>query len=54
MLPSVMDFQHRAQLSELMDEPCSREELRACLQDLARVNRWFLAYRPVLRWLDSL
>jgi 2-polyprenyl-3-methyl-5-hydroxy-6-metoxy-1,4-benzoquinol methylase len=49
-----MDFQHRAQLSELMDEPCSREELRACLQDLARVNRWFLAYRPVLRWLDSL
>ena len=49
-----MDFQTRAQLSELMDGPCSREELRACLRDLARVNRWFLAYRPVLWWLDSL
>ena len=36
-----------------MDEPCSREELRACLRDLARLNRWFLAYRPLLDWLDS-
>jgi SAM-dependent methyltransferase len=49
-----MDFCSRAQLSERMDEPCSPEELRSCLQDLARVNGWFLAYRPVLRWLDSL
>jgi SAM-dependent methyltransferase len=49
-----MDFRHRARLSELMDQPCSREELQACLRDLARVNRWFLAYRPVLGWLDSL
>lgn len=48
------DFRHRAQLSELMDEPCSREAMRACLEDLARVNRWFLAYRPLLHWLDSL
>ncbi len=36
-----------------MDEPCSRDELCACLRDLARLNRWFLAYRPLLRWLDS-
>ena len=36
-----------------MDEPCSRDLLRACLRDLARVNRWFLAYRPVLEWLDG-
>lgn len=36
-----------------MDEPCSREELRACLRDLAKVNRWFLGYRPVLDWLES-
>jgi len=36
-----------------MDGPCSREELRACLIDLAWTNRWTLAYRPVLRWLDS-
>jgi len=47
------DFRHRAQLTELMDEPCSREELRACLRDLARVNRWTLAYWPLLHWLDS-
>ena len=54
MPPEAIDFARRAELSELMDEPCSRVELRACLRDLARVNRWFLAYRPTLRWLDSL
>jgi SAM-dependent methyltransferase len=37
-----------------MDEPCSRDVMRACLRDLARVNRWFLAYRPLLGWLDAL
>ena len=36
-----------------MDEPCSRSELRACLRDLSRLNRWFLAYRPILDWLDK-
>lgn len=50
---STPDFRHRAQLDELMDGPCSRDELRACLTDLARTNRWTLAYRPVLLWLDS-
>jgi len=50
----VVDFRHRAELTEFMDEPCSRDELRACLRDLARLNRWFLAYRPLLRWLDSI
>ena len=49
-----LDFAHRAQLSERMDEPCSRDMMRACLRDLARVNRWFLGYRPVLRWLEGL
>jgi SAM-dependent methyltransferase len=48
-----LDFSRRAQLSELMDEPCSREVIEACLCDLARVNRWFRAYRPVLRWLGE-
>ncbi|HEY1896475.1 MAG TPA: hypothetical protein VGG62_09405, partial [Terracidiphilus sp.] len=48
-----LDFRQRAQLSELMDEPCSREVIEACLRDLARVNRWFGAYRPLLRWLDE-
>lgn len=47
------DFRDRAQLEERMDEPCSRDELRACLTDLAKINRWTLAYRPVLGWLDS-
>ncbi len=54
MPPSTLDFSKRADLTELMDEPCTREELRACLQDLAKLNRWFLGYRPILRWLDSL
>ncbi len=54
-MPSdVLDFGHRAQLTELMDEPCSRDELRACLRDLARLNRWFLAYRPLLDWLGAI
>jgi SAM-dependent methyltransferase len=54
MPPEGLNFGARAQLTELMDEPCSREELRACLRDLAKVNRWLLGYRPVLHWLDSL
>ncbi len=49
-----LDFSRRAQLSELMDEPCSREVIEACLRDLARVNRWFGAWRPLLRWLDEM
>ena len=54
MLPDVPDFSQRAQLTELMDEPCSREELRACLRDIARLNRWMMASRPLLRWLDTI
>jgi 2-polyprenyl-3-methyl-5-hydroxy-6-metoxy-1,4-benzoquinol methylase len=53
MQPETLDFGVRAQLTELMDGPCSREELRACLRDLAKVNRWLMAYRPLLGWLDS-
>jgi SAM-dependent methyltransferase len=48
------DFRHRAHLTELMDEPCSRDTLRACLRDIARTNRWTFAYRPLLQWLDTL
>jgi SAM-dependent methyltransferase len=54
MLPDKLDFRHRAQLTERIDEPCSRDELRACLRDVARLNRWFLGYRPTLQWLESL
>lgn len=50
---SAPDFRHRTELAELMDQPCSREDLRACLRDIARTNRWTLAYRPVLHWLNS-
>jgi len=57
-MPSdALDFRFRAnvaELTEFMDEPCSREELRACLSDLARVNRWFRSHRPTLDWLESL
>lgn len=52
-----IDLSRRAQpyeLPELMDQPCSRDELRACLRDLARLNRLFLGHRPILRWLESL
>lgn len=53
-MPSdALDFAHRAQLTELIDEPCHREELRPCLRDVARLNRWFLGYRPTLEWLAS-
>jgi SAM-dependent methyltransferase len=51
---STPDFFCRAQLAELMDEPCSRDVLRACLRDIARTNRLTLAYRPVLSWLNAL
>jgi len=51
---SAPDFRFRAQLTELMDEPCSRDVLRACLRDIARTNRWTFAYRPLLHWLDAI
>jgi SAM-dependent methyltransferase len=50
---STPDFRHRAHLTELMDGPCSREELRACLYDLAWTNSVTLAYRPLLHWLRA-
>lgn len=46
-----MDFSSRAHLSEWMDEPCSYEDFRACLRDLAQVNRFTLAYRPTLHFI---
>lgn len=49
-----LDFSKRAEMTELMDEPCSYEELRACLHDIARVNTLTFAHRPTLSWLDEL
>jgi SAM-dependent methyltransferase len=37
-----------------MDQPCSYEELRACLHDIARVNSLTFAHRPTLSWLNQL
>jgi SAM-dependent methyltransferase len=54
MQHNAPDFRHRSQLDELMDASCSRDELRACLRDLAWTNRWTLAYRPQIHWLDTL
>jgi hypothetical protein len=51
---NVPDFRYRSQLDELMDGPCSREEMRACLRDLSWTNRWTIAYRPQSHWLDTL
>lgn len=48
------DFRQRAQIAELMDAPCSRDVLRACLRDIALTNRLTFAYRPLLGWLDSI
>src|ERR1035438_518072 len=53
MRPDSLDFSQRPRLTELMDEPCSREVLRACLRDIARSNRWTLGYRPVFHWLNE-
>jgi SAM-dependent methyltransferase len=50
--PDTLDFSHRAHLCEQMDEPCSFENLRNCLRDLAQVNRVTFAYRPTLQWLE--
>jgi len=53
-MPSdAFDFDRRAQLTELMDEPCSYAELRDCLRDLALVNRTVFSYRPTLEWLEQ-
>ncbi len=49
------DFSERASLiafPELMDQPCSYDELRACLRSLAGVNRLTQTYRPTLHWLN--
>ena len=56
MRSESIDLSRRAEPAELpewMDEPCSYEDFRACLVDLAQVNRLTLASRPTLQWLDQ-
>ena len=38
----------------MMDQPCSYEDLWACLRDIERVNRLTFAYRPTISWLEEL
>ena len=50
-----IDFATRSNEDELVDtERVDFEEFRACLVDLARVNRLTLAYRPTLAFFDRL
>lgn len=51
----MLDFSRRNALAELMDSDATDfETFRACLIDLAKVNRLALAYRPTLGFLDRL
>lgn len=51
----MLDFSKRSNDTEWMDSPeVDAEEFRACLADLARVNRLTLGYRPTLDFLDRL
>ncbi|HZQ44364.1 MAG TPA: methyltransferase domain-containing protein [Acidobacteriaceae bacterium] len=43
-----------ADLPELMDQPCTYEEFRDCLRDLAEVNRITQAYKPTLAFLSRI
>ena len=50
-----LDFSRRAQMLEMMDDPTvDFETWRACLVDLAKVNRTTLAYRPTLNFLNRI
>jgi SAM-dependent methyltransferase len=52
--PAGVDLSRRAELVEMMDQPCSYEQLRGCLHDIARVNRLTFAYRPTISWMEEL
>jgi SAM-dependent methyltransferase len=51
--PQLSQRGNPAELAEWMDGPCSYEDFRACLVDLAQVNCITAGYRPTLRWLDQ-
>ena len=54
---AALSFARRAEpaeLPELMDQPCSYEDFRDCLRDLAAVNRLTDAYQPTLGFLDKI
>ena len=50
-----LDFSRRARMLEMMDDPeVGFETWRACLVDLAKVNRMTLAYRPTIAFLNRI
>jgi 2-polyprenyl-3-methyl-5-hydroxy-6-metoxy-1,4-benzoquinol methylase len=51
--PHEIDFSKRTQLTERMDEPCTRDEMRACLRDIGKLNRWTLANLATMNWLNG-
>ena len=52
-MTAKVDFSRRADLKEFMDDPAvDFDTWRACLVDLAKVNRATLAYRPTLGFLN--
>ncbi len=52
---SSVNFMSRSQQTEWMDtEPVEFDDFRACLVDLARVNRLTLAYRPTRAFFDRI
>jgi SAM-dependent methyltransferase len=54
-MQGLVNFAERSEAAELMDtEAVGFDEFRACLEDLARVNRLSLAYRPTLRFMKRL
>jgi 2-polyprenyl-3-methyl-5-hydroxy-6-metoxy-1,4-benzoquinol methylase len=57
MLFRSMDLSVRADplmLPELMDEPCSYEDFRACIRDIEKLNTLTFAARPTLHWLEEI
>jgi len=52
---TALDFSRRSGAAEWMDDDTvDYATLRACLVDLAKVNRWTLAHRPTLAFLSDL
>lgn len=52
---ATLDFSRRSSAAELMDDDATDlNTFRACLVDLAKVNRLTLAYRPTIRFLDRI
>jgi 2-polyprenyl-3-methyl-5-hydroxy-6-metoxy-1,4-benzoquinol methylase len=52
---AMPDLSHRNNIAELMDSgDTDFPTFRACLRDLAKVNRLTLAYRPTLNFLEDL